>query len=159
MLCSDGLSDRGWVEKSWKDYAKPVVKGKISLETAVESLITLANEKNGHDNTSVVITRCLLSPEPPILFDPKKAEEEVAATVDTSPMELTEASKALLYANSLSNQSGEPVGVETMRGNSWLTPLAIFVLVLLLGLVGYGVWRSQNTPNSQPQPSERLQSP
>ena len=159
LLCSDGLSDRGWVEKSWKDYAKPVVKGKISLETAVESLITLANEKNGHDNTSVVITRCLLSPEPPILFDPKKAEEEVAATVDTSPMELTEASKALLYANSLSNQSGEPVGVETMRGNSWLTPLAIFVLVLLLGLVGYGVWRSQNTPNSQPQPSERLQSP
>lgn len=159
LLCSDGLSDRGWVEKSWQDYAKPVLKGKISLQAAVESLIDLANKKNGHDNTSVVMTCCSLSPEPPVLFDPKKAEEEAAATADTSPMELTAASKALLYAESLHNQSGEPAGEGSKRGNSWLVAAGIFALVLILGLVGYQAWLSLNTPSPQPQPPERLQSP
>ena len=63
LLCSDGLSDNNWIEKSWQDYVIPVLAGKISVEDAVSNWINLANEKNGHDNTSVVMTLCRVSRE------------------------------------------------------------------------------------------------
>lgn len=61
LLCSDGLSDNNWVEKSWRQHIIPLLTGKISLEDAVQHWINLANEKNGHDNTSVVLTLCRVS--------------------------------------------------------------------------------------------------
>lgn len=63
LLCSDGLSDNDWVEHSWRDYAIPVLQGELSLEDAVSQWIGLANQKNTHDNTSVVLTYCRVSPE------------------------------------------------------------------------------------------------
>jgi protein phosphatase len=69
LLCSDGLSDNNWVEQSWADYVEPVLQAKIPLEAAVQSWIDLANQKNGHDNTSVVITYCRVSPEYPVLLN------------------------------------------------------------------------------------------
>ncbi|RCJ41281.1 serine/threonine protein phosphatase [Nostoc minutum NIES-26] len=62
LLCSDGLSDNNWVEQSWQDYVMPVLTGKLSIEDAVRDLISLANQKNGHDNTSVVLSLCRVSP-------------------------------------------------------------------------------------------------
>ncbi|WP_414550304.1 protein phosphatase 2C domain-containing protein [Anabaena sp. CCY 0017] len=61
LLCSDGLSDHNLVEKSWQDYVIPVLAGEISVEDAVNNWINLANEKNGHDNTSIVMTLCRVS--------------------------------------------------------------------------------------------------
>ncbi|MFE1745614.1 PP2C family protein-serine/threonine phosphatase [Coleofasciculus sp. H7-2] len=69
LLCSDGLSDNNWVEQSWADYVEPVLQAKIPLEAAVQSWIDLANQKNGYDNTSVVITYCRVSPEYPVLLN------------------------------------------------------------------------------------------
>ncbi|YAF95327.1 MAG: protein phosphatase 2C domain-containing protein [Nodularia sp. CChRGM 3473] len=63
LLCSDGLSDHNWVEQSWQDYAIPVLTGQLAIEDAVRDWINLANEKNGHDNTSVVLTLCRVSKE------------------------------------------------------------------------------------------------
>ncbi|MFB2924114.1 MULTISPECIES: protein phosphatase 2C domain-containing protein [Aerosakkonema] len=152
LLCSDGLSDRSWVEKSWKDYAKPILKGRLSLEAGVEFLIDLANEKNGHDNTSVVITCCLLSPEAPVLFDPRKAEPDTSGLDDTAPMEweLTEASKALLYADSATAPDDEPVTIGTRQPQTWVAVLGV-VALLIFGLAAYGAWRTLNSQNSQPQ--------
>jgi protein phosphatase len=61
LICSDGLSDFNWVENSWQDYAIPVLQGQMSIADAVRNWINLANNKNGHDNTSVVITLCRVS--------------------------------------------------------------------------------------------------
>ncbi|MBD2383995.1 protein phosphatase 2C domain-containing protein [Cylindrospermum sp. FACHB-282] len=63
LLCSDGLSDKNWVEQSWQDYAVPLLTGKLTVEDAARNWINLANEKNGHDNTSVVLTLCRVSSE------------------------------------------------------------------------------------------------
>ncbi|NEP57524.1 MAG: serine/threonine-protein phosphatase [Symploca sp. SIO2G7] len=69
LLCSDGLSDNDWLEQLYRDYPRDIFSEKLSLEAAVESLIDLANQKNGHDNTSVVITYCRVTPEFPVVLN------------------------------------------------------------------------------------------
>jgi protein phosphatase len=63
LLCSDGLSDDNWVEYSWREFALPVLEGELSLEEVVGEWIDLAKQKNAHDNISVVLTHCRVSPE------------------------------------------------------------------------------------------------
>lgn len=150
LLCSDGLSDRNAVEQSWQEFAKPVLKNKISLEAAVQSWIDLANEKNGHDNTSVVLTRCLLSPEPPVLFEPKKVEAETPTAAYSVETELTEASKALLYSPATQPEAGETVDVQTVKQGNWLTVLTTLAILAALSLIGYGLWRSFVPPTTPP---------
>ncbi|HEY9653367.1 MAG TPA: PP2C family serine/threonine-protein phosphatase, partial [Coleofasciculaceae cyanobacterium] len=69
LLCSDGLSDNGVIEEFCTDYPKDIFSGKISIQGAVQSLIELANQKNGHDNTSVVLTYCAVSPQYPVVLN------------------------------------------------------------------------------------------
>lgn len=54
LLCSDGLSDNQLLDQYWAEFAPNVLAGRQSLENAIEYLIKLANQKNGHDNTSIV---------------------------------------------------------------------------------------------------------
>ena len=69
LLCSDGLSDNDWLEQLYRDYPRDVFSEKLSVEAAVESLIELANQRNGHDNTSVVLTYCGVTPECPVVLN------------------------------------------------------------------------------------------
>ncbi len=69
LLCSDGLSDNNWLEELCVDYPRDIFSGKLSLEAAVRSLIDLANQRNGHDNTSVVLTYCAVSPQYPAVLN------------------------------------------------------------------------------------------
>ncbi len=69
LLCSDGLSDNNWLEELCVDYPRDIFSGKLSLEAAVQSLIDLANQRNGHDNTSVVLTYCAVSPQYPAVLN------------------------------------------------------------------------------------------
>lgn len=155
LLCSDGLSDRGWVEKSWRNYAKPVLKGKLSVEAAVQSWIDLANEKNGHDNTSIVLSCCLFSPEPPVLFDPKSVEPETEVPTAPMELELTDASRALLYDES-TTPDREAAGVGTQQGDRSTTVLGVLALLLILVLAGYGLWRTFGSQSSQsPAPTQQ----
>ncbi|HEY9852230.1 MAG TPA: protein phosphatase 2C domain-containing protein [Leptolyngbyaceae cyanobacterium] len=160
LLCSDGLSDRGVVESTWQDFAKPVLKGRLPLESAVRSWVEVANQRNGHDNTSIVLTCCLLSPEPPMLFDPKKAEmEEETRPFDTNPVELemTAASRALLYDRP---PEYEEESVEENERSSSRLPLILGMLtaLALVSLAGYGVWRSRTPENTSPPPTS-IESP
>jgi protein phosphatase len=69
LLCSDGLSDNNLIERFCADYPRDVFSGKLSVEDAVKSLIDLANQKNGHDNISVVLTYCAVSPQYPVVLN------------------------------------------------------------------------------------------
>ncbi|MEH1941499.1 MAG: protein phosphatase 2C domain-containing protein [Nostoc sp.] len=81
LLCSDGLSDNNWVEQSWQDYAIPVLAGELTVEDAVCNWINLANEKNGRDNTSVVLTYYRVSPEYLLPVTPALPEEIIKAEI------------------------------------------------------------------------------
>ncbi|MEA5623404.1 protein phosphatase 2C domain-containing protein [Nostoc sp. UHCC 0251] len=90
LLCSDGLSDNNWVEQSWQDYAIPVLAGKMTVEDAVRNWIDLANEKNGRDNTSVVLTYCRVSPEYLVPVTPALPEEIIEAEIQEEQEKLEE---------------------------------------------------------------------
>ncbi|MDZ8078053.1 MAG: protein phosphatase 2C domain-containing protein [Nostoc sp. DcaGUA01] len=125
LLCSDGLSDRNLVEQSWQDYAKPVFAGEVTVEDAVRNWINLANEKNGRDNISVVLTYCRVSPEyvapvtptPPVeileaeIEEPKEQEELQAQ--EEEPTSFTESSQALLDLHLDLDIPEEPVTTST----------------------------------------------
>ena len=61
VLCSDGMSDNGFVEQSWADYAELILQDKFPIESAVQSWLDFANQRNGHDNSSIVLTHCQVS--------------------------------------------------------------------------------------------------
>lgn len=117
LLCSDGLSDNHWVERCWQESTQQVLDENISLDDALQSWIDLANQRNGHDNISVVMLHCQVSradspqpiqPDDNSLRDEYPAmdtleEEALVAPVlpalssDTAQHDLSETSRALLY--------------------------------------------------------------
>jgi protein phosphatase len=171
LLCSDGLSDNDWVEQSWQNYGPEVLEGKMSLEAAAESWIRLANEKNGYDNTSVVVTYCRMSPERLVLFDTAGASAPVSAASGSSqsvslPMspsvsgsvslqktgrmpesQLSESSKQLLYPET----APAPEPVQKQKPNR-LGPL-LGLLALMLAFAGLGLW-VRSLQNPQPDPEQ-----
>lgn len=152
LLCSDGLSDSDWVEKSWTDYAPAVLQGEKSLESAVESLINLANTQNGHDNTSVVLTYYGVSPQKLILI-----ETEATPTQDPIESEPTEASKALMYDEPFPAEEAKPASKNQVQ--PWQRVLLIVgILVLLIG-GGLAIWWLRNDLLNDPSdpPKETVQ--
>jgi protein phosphatase len=69
LLCSDGLSDRRLVERSWSDYVPLILDGELPLDMAVAEWIEQARIDNGHDNASLVLMHYNVTP-------PKMEEEE-----------------------------------------------------------------------------------
>ena len=153
LLCSDGLSDNNRVEAAWANYIGLIIKEIISLQSAVDSWIELANQKNGHDNVSVV----LLQAKP--LGDAASYEPPVEATLPEEPAppppeDLTDASKVLLYGEEdeaeVTTQPPEPVTVPRRRAvpRGWLLGIIAFIL-LLSGVIGWWI-AGRLVPSSPP---------
>ena len=62
LLCSDGLSDNNLVDQYWHLELLPILTGEVDLATANQRLIDLANQKNGHDNVTVVLVHYQVAP-------------------------------------------------------------------------------------------------
>lgn len=75
LLCSDGLSDSGMVERYGQSMANHVLRGKLPLNKAVGTWLKLADENNGNDNASVVLMKCRVSKPTLDLFNPSTAAQ------------------------------------------------------------------------------------
>lgn len=167
LLCSDGLSDNDRVEQAWQQLTLPVFSGKWSLEEAVQAWIDVANQRNGHDNTSVVLMRFVVTPAStlPDLEPDLDREAEPSATpapsmppAPASPaseaeFELTEASRALLY------DEDEPTPSPPFRPNpgpspEFLSPQKPWILgaivAVIAGLLGFLLWSLVNSTTVTP---------
>ncbi|MBW4423745.1 MAG: protein phosphatase 2C domain-containing protein [Nostoc desertorum CM1-VF14] len=162
LLCSDGLSDNNWVEQSWQDYAIPVLTGKLTVEDAVRNWIDLANEKNGRDNTSVVLTYCRVSPEYLVPVTPALPEEIIEAEIQKEqeelkeleeleeleePISFTESSQALLDLDLDLDLSEEPIpsfeippSLKRKPKRNKRLPMLGGVLALLVGGTSLGLF-------------------
>jgi serine/threonine protein phosphatase PrpC len=63
LLCSDGLSDNKLLERHETSHIAPMLSSKANLDNSLENLIDLANEHNGHDNITAIVTRLKLKPD------------------------------------------------------------------------------------------------
>ncbi|MBD1995475.1 protein phosphatase 2C domain-containing protein [Leptolyngbya sp. FACHB-541] len=155
LLCSDGLSDHNRVEQSWEPLTRQLFKGELTLDEAVQAWIEVASEKNGHDNISVVLLQCQVSPQYPQPLEPKLPPAPLV-----SQSELSESSRALLYGDEEEFES-ETTDFAT-RSRQKASPLAIAfglaVLMFLLGVAGVAAWRQIN-PESFNRTWERLLQP
>ncbi|MEM7726300.1 MAG: protein phosphatase 2C domain-containing protein [Cyanobacteria bacterium P01_A01_bin.45] len=175
LLCSDGLSDissggrqshHNWIEYSWRTYALPVLSGEITLDRAAQSWVELANQKNGHDNTSIVLTYYRVSPEYPIqstesiymelnqqelaqkeLTEKELAENQITSEPSTPSKQenFTESSQALLDLENMvvpvssTNTSNGSVS-KSKKGLSWLLPVGVFIFLLAGTACGLFIW-------------------
>jgi protein phosphatase len=71
LLCSDGLSDRRLVEKSWSDYVPKILNGQLPLATAIADWVDRGRVENGHDNLSLVLMHCQVSPPGMVAEEPE----------------------------------------------------------------------------------------
>lgn len=62
LLCSDGLSDNDLIEEHWQTLLLPVLEGTVDVSTAVRQWVAIANQQNGHDNVTVGLLHCRVSP-------------------------------------------------------------------------------------------------
>ena len=81
LLCSDGLSDNDRVEQYWEEKILPTLKRKLSLTQGVNDLIDLANYYNGHDNVTVALVHCRVTPNKKANVTP----EALVAQLDSVP--------------------------------------------------------------------------
>ncbi|OKH51599.1 serine/threonine protein phosphatase [Calothrix sp. HK-06] len=175
VLCSDGFSDNNLVERTWQSFAPAVLNGYMTVSEAVDAWINKANQINGHDNISLVLNYCHVSPDyvsatsqtPLHIFDNhEEADKETEELVDVITIQAESDNIQELDSDSqppldLELPSEAPVvnGVETPHlKNKRLVllrfPLVWLVSLTLLLLVGSGVglfvwWRySPKTFNS-----------
>lgn len=156
LLCSDGLSDHDWVEKSWQDQVIPLLTGKITVEDAVHKWVELANEKNGRDNISVVVSlfrnQAHLIVTPPAENGLEVQEpEELLITVLEPESEIPQLQAYII--DSLAVNSPDPLDLNlTLEGSTttektnshkhshYLVKLVIGLFVLFLGSGGIYLW-------------------
>ncbi|MCP6758763.1 MAG: protein phosphatase 2C domain-containing protein [Fischerella sp. CENA71] len=159
LLCSDGLSDNHLVEESWRDYAAPVLTGELTLEEAVDAWIQLANQKNGHDNVSVVLTHCRVSPDYLVPVTQKKLqievveEKQVEIVLEAAPQpeasEFAASSQVLLDLDiSATTQTADNTQLRRKPG-----VLLLRILALLLGSTTVGLLAWQQL---QPQTFQQM---
>ncbi|MDB9315558.1 protein phosphatase 2C domain-containing protein [Spirulina sp. CS-785/01] len=86
LLCSDGLSDNQLLEESWPSWAPKVLGGKLSLEGAIQQLMQMAYQRNGHDNCTVVAAFYGVSPQYPLLVNlPELSQEGETINLEIDP--------------------------------------------------------------------------
>ena len=162
LLCSDGLSDHNWVEQSWQDYGKPVLTGELSLEDAVRKWINLANQKNGHDNTSVVLTHCRVSTG--YLVPVPSSVPVHIQQVEPEEPELAESSQALLMLNITEPATSATQTPVKSQGQQKRWVLHVRLLVLLVVGLSLGLFAKlqlnspafQHTCRQLPQQVQQL---
>ena len=159
LLCSDGLSDNDRVEESWANYIGLIVKHIVTLDAAVESWLELAKQKNGHDDASVVLMHCKVSPD---ALPVDQSSDLAAPSREAAPdFELTEASRALLYGENTegAEDANEAILDEATRPRptSPLIPvLMALVALLVVGAVSLLAWRQFSHSGEEsllPQPT------
>lgn len=159
LLCTDGLSDFDRIEQHWRENILPVLEGKQDLATAVKELITLANEKNGHDNVTVALVHCQVKPLPNVPEE-HVSWSDVEFVLEESTLWTDDNLTDSIWSDPHSTDTTFPtheiarqqIG-ETLPAKSqtsWLKPL-VFILIIstIIGLFAYCLLQNRIKNNEQ----------
>ncbi|MEC4984041.1 MAG: PP2C family serine/threonine-protein phosphatase [Oscillatoria sp. PMC 1068.18] len=129
LLCSDGLSDNDLLEQYWAYFCPNVLNGEQSLAEAVQGLIDLANEKNGHDNTSVVLAAYGISPQYPVLVNLSELPQFSVVSSKSEASDSPETSEAIEEETELELEPESEPSVEVNNRTQ------INIVALVLGVL------------------------
>ncbi|PSF37212.1 protein phosphatase [Aphanothece hegewaldii CCALA 016] len=177
LLCSDGLSDYDRVEQYWDSEIVPILTGEKTVAQVGQRLIEIANQKNGHDNSTIALFYCkvqnAINPIQPLNYEeitsksrPKPVEIDPLATYDTEhdaeaasefPTEPSFSVQPRVTSPvPLSTPVATPAPAVSPRQSS-ISPLLLGGLGLLLAsLAGFYFWRTSFSTvevESTPTPS------
>ncbi|MFP5269056.1 PP2C family protein-serine/threonine phosphatase [Coleofasciculus sp.] len=168
LLCSDGVSDNNWLESIYGDFAKDVFSGKLSLEAAAKFLVDQANQRNGYDNASVVLSYCAVSPQYPVVLNLGGLQLEKNAPTIELETELPATQEPVAEEE---EDVSEPIDVETVSSSQdWFKIIiGVFGILVIIFSAGAAVFIAQWLLNPQafkqmrdrfspPQPIEQLES-
>jgi protein phosphatase len=150
LLTTDGLSDQQQIESAWANYIGLITKDIITLQSAVDAFIELANQKNGHDNVAVALMRAK-----PLQEDAygEGTASSTPLTEEADATDLTDASKVLLYGEA-DPATDEAVGGAPLEKRSLPIVWLVFIAATILGLAGFLGWwvagQIAPTPNDSP---------
>ncbi|GCA70295.1 serine/threonine phosphatase stp [Microcystis aeruginosa NIES-2519] len=164
LLCSDGLSDYDRVEQYWDSEIVPLLQGEKTVTAVGESLLQLANQKNGHDNSTIALVYCRVVPaaEPvtPLVY--AQAKERIIANLndqdfdpsgDTCPGEevVTSIPTSTPASSSLSSPTSPPA--RTSVSPLVLAAIAVGVFGLLVAIAWQFLSRHPaSNPSISPAP-------
>ncbi len=65
LLCSDGLSDHERVSEVWPHILLPIFTQPVNVALAASQLLEVANQRNGHDNSTIALMHYRVSDRQP----------------------------------------------------------------------------------------------
>ena len=157
LLCSDGLSDYDRVEQYWDSEIVPLLRGEKNVTAVGESLLQLANQKNGHDNSTIALVYCRVVPaaEPvtPLVYAEVKEQiitdlndQDFAPSQETYPGE--EVVTAIPTPPSASSSVSSPTSPPAPTN---VSPPRVAIAVGVLGLLAAISWQFlSHNPASNP---------
>ncbi len=145
LLTSDGLSDYDLIDQYWESTLLPLLEGKKELVRVGESLIHLANSKNGHDNTTIILVHCQVK-EKTNTQDWVISLPKADSSMVTSP-EVT--------VNSEDNPTQSLPSNKKTSNNKILFGI---LSLLILGFLAYFGYNSLNSKTSTPTPTPTIPS-
>ncbi len=134
LLCSDGLSDNDRVEQYWQSKILPILNGELSLTQGVNHLIDLANYYNGHDNVTVALVHCRVTPNetaqitPETLLEQLNEIPEPLGDPDAHPDADTKLPKQEVSSSAPTRLVTRPTGSRP------LLPILLGIIILVVGL-------------------------
>ncbi|WP_043999781.1 PP2C family protein-serine/threonine phosphatase, partial [Microcystis aeruginosa] len=147
LLCSDGLSDYDRVEQYWDSEIVPLLRGEKNVTAVGESLLQLANQKNGHDNSTIALVYCRVVPaaEPvtPLVYAQAKEriipdlnDQDFDHSGDTYPGEevVTSIPTSTPASSSVSSRTSPPALTR-------VSPPRVAIAVGILGLLSGIAWQ------------------
>ncbi len=150
LLCSDGVSDNGLIERTWAEPARAVLTGRMSLDLAVRTWLDLANQQNGYDNATIALLHCHVTSPVPDLLLPKMSGGRSWGSTPIDPRGQTTAETE----TESPAPSPTPATSRSIQRKGTLILGAILIL-LLGGGIGMIAW-SRLDPNGFQQFRERI---
>lgn len=132
LLCSDGLSDNDLVEQYWQTAILPILAGQLDLKTAGSRLIEIANSKNGHDNVTIALVYCQVTPL-------KKTEQKalLLPQLGSLPAPSVSSMQTTAVVNNASGMKTQQLPSKDSTRFPWGLLLGILFLLGMGGLVTY----------------------
>jgi serine/threonine protein phosphatase PrpC len=138
LLCSDGLSDNDRVEEYWQAELLPVLAGKVDIVTATQRLVTLANNLNGHDNVTIGLISCRVTPgDRAVMSTPLDASLATPLPVPNHPISAASVDPASESSYSAPSTLRTQLVEPRSATNPFLKILGIGTVLAMAGVLAY----------------------